>query len=420
MVIMHHVIIGNGGAGISALQAIRKYDTESEVTIISRERFSAYSPCSLPNLLANELDDEKIMRFEPDFYTKQKTNFIKNTEIVEICPDTKEILLADDTNIKWDKLLIAVGASPIVPKGIDGLGLDGVHIMGTLDSTMAIREHCEKSVENAVVVGGGFIGIETAVMLRKRGISVMVVEMLPNILSRMLDPEVSEHVEAILEKKGMNLKTNSTFKGAYGPGTSVQQVKIGDDIVECDMLVIAIGVSPNAHITRNSGIETDGGILVDTSMRTNIQDIYAAGDIAVVKEQIEGRAGSYMTWPNAIEQGRIAGLNMTGQEAVYNGAELVNVLDIFDVPVITMGYTASMVEECEKITWSSGRMFKKILLKDDKIIGLQFVDTIRNSGTLYALMKEGAFVGNIKDRLMDDNLVISLDTMPEFQKANDN
>ncbi|MCK4756994.1 MAG: NAD(P)/FAD-dependent oxidoreductase [Thermoplasmata archaeon] len=401
---------------MSALQAIRKYDTESEITIISRERFPAYSPCSLPNLLANELDDDKIMRFEPDFYTQQKASFIKNVEAVEILPETKEILLADGNKLKWDRLLVAAGASPIVPRGIEGLDLEGVHIMGTLDSTMGIREHCERGVENAVVVGGGFIGIETAVMLRKRGIDVVVVEMLPRILSRMLDPDVSEHVEAMLENKGMVLRTGSMFKGAFGSGTSVEQVKIDDEMVDCDMLVIAIGVSPNTRITKNSGIGTDGGILVDTSMRTNIEDIYAAGDIAVVKEQIGGLAGSYMTWPNAIEQGRIAGLNMAGQEAVYNGAELINVLDIFDMPVVTMGYTSSMAGDCENITWSSGRELKKILLKDDKIIGLQFVNSIRNAGTLYALMKEGSFVGNIGERLVDDNLVISLDTLPDFQK----
>ena len=133
--------------------------------------------CALP--ISNELDDDKIMRFDEDFYTRHNASFIKNSEAVEIYPDTKEILLADDSRIEWDRLLIAAGASPIVPRGIEGLSLEGVHIMGTLDSTMGIREHCESGVQNAVVVGGGFIGIETAVMLRKRGIEVMVIEMLP-------------------------------------------------------------------------------------------------------------------------------------------------------------------------------------------------------------------------------------------------
>ena len=118
---MHYVIIGNGGAGVSALQAIREIDKKSDITIISREKYPAYSPCSLPNLVGGEIDKPKIFRFDSNFYNQLNANFMKNAEAVNIFPDKKKIKLADGKSIKFDKLLISAGAIPITPKGLDNL-----------------------------------------------------------------------------------------------------------------------------------------------------------------------------------------------------------------------------------------------------------------------------------------------------------
>jgi NAD(P)H-nitrite reductase large subunit len=146
-------------------------------------------------------------------------------------------------------------------------------------------------------------------------------------------------------------------------------------------------------------------------MQTNMEGIFAAGDIAEVREQIEGRQGTYAIWPNAVEQGRVAGLNMAGVRTVYGGADVVNVLDVFDIPVVaigniseTLGETGEM-EETEVIARSTPHDHKKLLLGDGRLLGLQFVGTIRNTGTLYSFMKKGRDVGGMKDRLLDDNFV---------------
>jgi len=169
---LHYVIIGNGGAGVSALQTIREVDKKSEITIISREQYPAYSPCSLPNLISGEIDKPTIFRFDKQFYNRLNAKFLKNTEALEISHKNKEVKLANGKQIKFDKLLISAGAKPITPKKIKNLDLDGVHIMGTLDSTLEILGHIKQGVKHAVVVGGGFMGIETATMLKKRGIDV--------------------------------------------------------------------------------------------------------------------------------------------------------------------------------------------------------------------------------------------------------
>ena len=405
---MRHVIIGNGGAGVSALQAIREVDKESDVTIISREQYPAYSPCSLPNLIAGEVDKPTIFRFDKRFYHRLNAKFMKNSEALQILPRDKEVKLADGRNVTFDKLLIATGAKPITPKGMKRLELDGVHVMGTLDSALGILAHINQGVNRAVVVGGGFMGVETAVMLRKREIDVSIVEMLPHILSRMLDPDISEKVAEILKDHGIKLVLNDTVKNVNGSKT-VTGVSLRKETLRCDMIVIAIGVTPNIDIFKGSGIAVNQGIVADSTMQTNVKDIYAAGDIAEVREQIEGKQGSFAIWPNAIEQGRIAGLNMAGRLTKYDGAEVVNVLDVFDTPVVAMGYTSMDIGRCKVISRFTSHTSKKILLKDKKIVGLQFVGTIRNAGTFYSLMKKGTDVSSIKEteRLLDDNFVIA-------------
>ncbi len=403
---LHYVIIGNGGAGISALQTIRDVDKKSDVTIISREKYPAYSPCSLPNLLAGEIDKPTIFRFDKQFYNHLNATFMKNTEALQIIPQSEEVKLAKGSSIKFDKLLIATGAKPITPKKIKGLDLPAVHVMGTLDSTLGILDQIKQEVRHAVVIGGGFMGIETAIMLNERGIKVSIVEMLPHILSRMLDSDISEKVAEILKKHGITLVLNDIVNSINGD-KKVTSVSIKTKKLNCDMVVIAIGVAPNIEILDGSGISVNQGVVVDSTMQTNKKNIYAAGDIAEVREQIEGKQGSFAIWPNAIEQGRIAGLNMAGRPTIYDGAETVNVLDIFDTPVVAMGSTSQAIDSYKTISRFTPQFSKKILLKNNRIVGLQYVGTIRNAGTFYSLMKKASDISSIQERLLDDNFVIA-------------
>ena len=405
---MHYVIIGNGGAGVSALQAIREVDKTSDITIISREQYPAYSPCSLPNLLSGEIDKPTIFRFDKQFYHRLNARFMKNTEALQILPQSKEVKLANGKNIRFDKLLIAAGAKPITPKKMMGMDLDGVHVMGTLDSTLGILAHINRGVNHAVVVGGGFMGVETATMLRKQGIDVSIVEMLPHILSRMLDSDMSDKVAEILKMHGIKLVLNDTVKSINGSKT-VTGVSLKKRTLRCDMVVVAIGVASNIDILKGSGITINQGVIVGSRMQTNKKNIYAAGDITEVREQIEGKQGSFAIWPNAIEQGRIAGLNMADRTTIYDGAEVVNVLDVFDTPVVAMGPISQAISRCKIILRFTPHSSKKILLKNNRIVGLQFVGSIRNTGTFYSLMKKGSDVRSIEERLLDDNFVIAPD-----------
>ncbi len=408
---MHHVIIGNGGAGTSALKAIRSVDAVSDVTIVSRERFPAYSPCSLPDLISGGLRGDLIFRFEPDFYEAHGARFLESAEALRIDTAARAVALASGEMVHYDTLLIAAGATPIVPR-MPGMDLGGVHVMGTLDATLGIIDHLEKGVEGAAVIGGGFMGIETATNLRARGVGVTIVELLPNVLSRMLDPDVSERVEVILAAGGVDVVTGASVEAILGDDT-VSGVSLSNGReMACDMVVVAIGVAPNVHLVEGAGIETGRGIVVDGAMRTNVEGVYAAGDIAEVRERITGTKGSFAIWPNAIEQGRIAGLNMAGADATYLGADVVNILDVFDVPVVAMGGTAATLGDATVMTRSTPAYMKRLHLVGGRIQGLQFVGTIRNAGPLYGLMTDGVNVGGLGERLLDDTLVIAPSVVP--------
>ena len=283
--------------------------------------------------------------------------------------------------------------------------------MGTLDSTLGIIKHLDSSAGKAVVVGGGFMGIETATMLRKRGIDVTIVELLPDILARMLDPDVSKKVLNILKDNGIRVVLNDAVKTINGKD-KVTGVTLGKKKLKCDTVIMAIGVAPNTHLVKGSGIRADQGILVDSSMRTNLKDIYAAGDIAEVREQVGGTQGSFAIWPNAIEQGRIAGLNMAGIPTTYAGAEVVNILDVFGTPVVAIGSTSKDIGKCRVVSRSTPRWHKKLLVKDKRIMGLQFVNSVKNTGPIYALMKRGEDVSDILDRLLADNFVLAPQSEP--------
>ena len=221
----------------------------------------------------------------------------------------------------------------------------------------------------------------------------------------------------ILKNHDIKLVLNDSVESVNGKKT-VKSVSLGKNTLRCDMVVLAIGVTPNVDIVKGSGIEVNQGVIVDSKMQTNKKNIYAAGDIVEVREQIEGKQGSFAIWPNAIEQGRIAGLNMTGRLIKYEGAEVVNVLDVFDTPVVAMGRTSLEIGKCKVISCFTPHASKKILLKNNRILGLQFVGTIRNAGTFYSLMKKGLDVSSVEGRLLDDNLVVAPDVVPLKYKYN--
>ncbi len=397
------VIIGTGGAGISAIRTIRSVDEKCKITAVSQEDQMPYSPCSLPHLIGGDIEKKNIYRVEKDFFKKNNVRALLGTKVSKIIPKDRTVL-ADGGKIKYDKLLIAAGSVPLRPP-IPGIDTKGVFTLGNMADADEILKWVRKGAKKAIVLGAGFIGVECAIALRKLGLRVSVFEMLDWVLPKMLDEDTSQEVQNVLEKEGIEFHLGQQVSEITGNG-KVNGVRAGKKNSLCDMVVLGIGVRPNTEFLKGSGIRVNHGVVVDEHMRTSVKDMYAAGDIVEADDKIRGTKRVNAIWPNAIEQGRIAGYNISGQEKEYDGVESLNILDVYGIPVLSMGMTSFELKDFEIERSKTNRSFKKLLLKDGKIAGVQMVGAIRNSGYLLSLVKRGIEVDDIRDDLLEDRFVV--------------
>jgi NAD(P)H-nitrite reductase large subunit len=396
------VIIGTGGAGISAIRTIRSVDEKCRITAISQENQMPYSPCSLPHLIGGDIEKKNIYRVGKGFFKENNVRALLGTTVSKIVPKEKTVL-ADDGKIKYDKLLVAAGSVPLRPP-IPGINTKGVFTLGNMDDADKILKWAAKGAKKAIVLGAGFIGVECAIALRKLGLQVSVFEMLDWVLPKMLDEDASGEVQKVLEREGIEFHLGQQVSGIVGDG-SVTGVVVGKKKSPCDTIVLGIGVKPNIEFLKGSRIKVNHGIVVDEHMRTSVKEIYAAGDIAEADDRIRGIKRVNAIWPNAIEQGRIAGYNIAGTDKVYDGVESLNILDVYGVPVLSMGMSSFELKDFEVEKSRTNRSFKKLLLKDGKIAGVQMVGAIRNSGYLLGLVKKGVEVDDIREHLLEDKFV---------------
>ncbi len=403
---MRFVIIGAGAAGISALLTIRRIDTESEIKVVNKENVPPYSLSSLPFSLSGELPDKEINRFDGDFFSAMKADVITG-HVTGLDTESKKISLDGGKELSYDKLLIATGSSPIVPR-IKGLDKLGVHFMGSLPDTWKLRD-ASKKANKVVVIGAGFVGLEAAIALRKLGKEVTVVEMLERVLPRMLDPDMAVIVQQMLEENGISIRLSDQVTDVLGEDC-VSGVRTGKDEIDCELVVVGIGVRPNIDFIKGTAIKTNFGIVVDDLMLTTAKDIYAAGDVVEAFDPVLGKPRIAAIWPNAIEQGRVAGSNMAGVEARYAGLESVNIINIFDVPVVALGLTSADIEGTEPLVVNRGRTARKLLVKDDKAVGMQSIGSVRNLGFILGLINKGQKLGSLKSKLLDERFAYPVAT----------
>ncbi|MFQ5885288.1 MAG: NAD(P)/FAD-dependent oxidoreductase, partial [Thermoplasmata archaeon] len=377
-------------------------DKKCKITAISKEEYMPYSPCSLPYLIGGEIKKKNIFRVGKDFYERNRVRPLLGKTVTKILSKEKEVLV-DGRKVRYDKLLVAVGSQPLMPP-IPGIDLDGVFGLGNLADAEHILGWIRKGAEEAVVLGAGFIGIESAIALRRLGLKVLVIEMLDSVLPKMLDEDMSLEVQRILEREGIRFQLGKQVSEIIGNG-KVRGVVSGKKRSSCDMVVLGIGVRPNTEFLRGSGIKTNYGVLVDDYLRTSVKDIYAAGDIVEAEDRVRGAKRVNAIWPNAVEQGKVAGYNIAGVEKPYGGLESINILDVYGTPVLSIGMASFELNDFEVEKVKTNRSMKKLLIKDGKIAGVQMIGAIRNSGHILSLVRRGIEVEEIRHHLLDDRFV---------------
>lgn len=410
----NYLIIGNSAGGIGAAEAIREMDKAGTITMISDEPYPAYSRPLISECLANRCPLERMLFRPPDFHEKNNIQAILGHKVVELNVGKHAIKLEDGRTITWEKLLLATGSSPIVP-AIQGINLKGVFTFTTLDDAGAIDQFLNhyRRKARAVVIGGGLIGVSVTEALVMRGVEVTMVEMKERILTTIIDEEASALAEKTLRESGVEIITSHTVGGVGGylPGEATGVTLDDGRPIPCEMVIVAIGVQPRTELVADTGIKINRGIVVDRHMTTSRPDVYACGDVAEAYDFVYGENRLTPIWPNAYIGGRIAGLNMAGIPAEYQGGTATNSIKYFGVNIVSAGMVTPPDDSYEVISNKYGDVYKKVVLKDGLIVGLVFAGDIEKSGIVYSLMKDRVDVNSFKEVLVADDF--GLVSLPE-------
>jgi NAD(P)H-nitrite reductase large subunit len=349
--------------------------------MLSKEDTPFYSPCPLAEYIEGSVSRDSLFLRDRAFYDANRITTLFGCPVVAVDTAARRVRYggARGGEIEgYDRLLIAAGAAPIMPP-IPGLrDTPGVFAMKTLADADGILSHA-RGARRAVVIGSGFIGLEAAQGLLRRGLQVTVVEAVDQVLPRMLDAEMAGRVRRRLESHGMDVLVSSPAEAVLGGVYGVRAVQAGGREIPCDLVVCAAGVRADLPMLEGSGLATAKGVVVDYCMRTSQPDVYAAGDI------VELNGGTVPNWPNAVSTGRVAGANMMGVDRRHAGLETFNVVRIFDVPVASFG----AVTGDHILRWESGSVIRKVVVTDGKIAGAQLWGDVNGAGLYHEMMKKG-------------------------------
>jgi nitrite reductase (NADH) large subunit len=414
---MEYVIAGNGVAAIGAVEGIREVDKTGPITIISAEPYPAYGRPLISNLLSGRIAEKDIYYRDENFYPSRGVKLLLGEKAAAIETEKKRVLLESGGTVTFDRLLIATGGIPFMPP-IKGSRGTGIYTFTTLDDAKQLEQIVGKA-ERAVVVGGGLIGLKAAESLHDRGIRVTVIELADRILSSAFDREAGGIVEKRLKEVGIDILLRNSVKEVVRTKGRIRGVVLNDgEKRECDAVVIAIGVVPNKAIVKGTGVMTNRGILTDEYLQTSVPGIYAAGDVAEAPDLLLGQKRVTPIWPNAYLQGRCAGLNMAGAKKAYRGGMAMNSLEFYGIPTVSMGlsnppeegYVVRTVSEPEK------NLYRKIVLKDHRLVGAVLVGQIQRAGLLTGLMAGRTNVESIEGALLEEGFGFA--SMPADMRKN--
>lgn len=404
---MHYVIIGGSAAGVNAVEGIRGIDNKSKITLITDEDYPLYSRCLLSYFVAGKLPEEKL-KFKPaDFYKSNSVDAKLGIRAEKLDLKNKKISLSDKSSIEYDKLLIASGARAKM-ENINGIDKKGVFALRTIKDAKGILSMI-KSVKTTAVLGGGLVGLKAAYALHEQGKKIKVVVKSKQVLSQILDADGASYIQDFIQKKGIDIMTGLAASEIIGNGAVKGLALDNGSKLDCELVIIGKGVSPNMELIKDTDVKTHWGILTDNTQKTSSPGIYAAGDAAETFDFTQDATDTNAIWPAACRQGKIAGLNMAGpplgagEKAVYEGSMAMNSVEFFGMPAISMGITKPKAEEFQQLVRREKESYRKIVLKDNRIVGVVLVGKIDNAGVIGLLMRKKIDVSGLKDLLLDDN-----------------
>jgi len=395
---MNVIIVGSGVAGVTATRTIRESDPKARISVYTDENHLYYPRPRLYEVLSGEAKPQEIYMFSEEWYEKRGIKVHLNKKVLGIETAKKELLLEDRSRVNYDKLLLANGAQSFVPP-ITGIEKTGVFTLRTIRDALTIKEYAKKTGK-AIIIGGGLLGLEFAASLRKLSQQVEVVEIFPRLLPRQLDQDGATILKDRIETRGINIILGVKTEEILGEKTVSGVLLDNGKELSGNLVLISAGVKSNTDLAVEAGIKVDKGVVVNEYLQTSVNDVYAAGDVA----EFEGRV--YGIIPAALEQAKIAAINMLEKEKqVYKGTIPSNTLKIVGIDLTSMGLVnpeGSQYEEIKKIDKEKG-IYKKIVLEQGKIVGAIILGDTKGVTSIKKLMDQEIDVMKYKDFLLEDD-----------------
>ena len=403
---MQYVIIGAGPAGVTAAETLRQIDLDGNVVLVGNEPDPPYGRMAIPYFLIGKVGQEgTYLRKGENHYEDLGIKYVQG-EVQSVSPDTSTLILSGGEEIAYDKLLVATGSHAIKPP-VDGLDLPGVHHCWTLEDARAIAKLARKG-SDVVLMGAGFIGCIIMEALAQSGANLTVVEAEDRMVPRMMDQTAGNLIKKWCEKKNVNVKTSARVSSVSQDGGKLSVSIDNGDIIAADLVVVATGVRSNTAFLDGSGVETDLGIKVDNHLKSSVDNIYAAGDVAQGPDFPTGGWDVHAIQPTAVEHGRIAALNMAGKDARYKGSLNMNVLDTLGLISFSFGLWQGEEggDSAQRLDEENFR-YTLLQFKDDVMVGAVCLGRTENIGVLRGLIQTKVRLGRWKEKLMaDPNLMV--------------
>ena len=350
---MKVVIVGGVAGGATAAARIRRLDEQAEIVVFERSGYISYANCGLPYYIGDVITDPSALTLQTpeSFFSRFRVNMKVRHEVTAIHPDKKAVSVKNlETEEvfeeRYDKLLLSPGAKPTQPR-LPGVGLDRVFTLRTVEDTFRIKEHINAHhPKSAVLAGGGFIGLELAENLRKLGMEVTIVQR-PKQLMNPFDPDMAAFIHNEMCKHGVRLALGRTVEGFAENGSGVDVLLKDETPLHADMVVLAIGVTPDTALAKEAGLELGikGSIMVNDRMETSVPDIYAVGDAVQVKHSVTGQDALISLAGPANRQGRITAGNICGGDSRYPGSQGSSVIKVFDMTAAVTGVSETAAKK---------------------------------------------------------------------------
>lgn len=400
---MNYVIIGAGPAGVVAAETLRKQDPSGDITMIGSEPEPPYSRMAIPYYLTGMIkEDGTYLRKSDGHYDGLGIKYVQG-HVDKVDPAASTVSLSGGDTVKYDKLLVATGATPVNPP-IDGLDNPGVHHCWTLEDARNIVK-LAKEGSDVVLMGAGFIGCIILESLIERGVNLTVIEAEDRMVPRMMNETAGDLIKQWCEKKGIRVLTSTRAGGIARDGDRLTVSLDKGDPVSADLVVVATGVKSNTAFLDGTGVKVEDGIVVDNHLKSSVDNIYAAGDCAQGPD-FSGGWQVHAIQPTASEHGRIAAVNMAGGDAVYKGSLVMNVLDTAGLISASFGKWDGVGGEHAEILDRDNFRYMRLEFDGDHLVGALSLGRTDHIGIIRGLIQTPVDLGKWKGKLLEDpNLV---------------